>query len=99
MVSGGAVVDRFVGAAFAREHRVLGLDGLVRTDRRRDLDELAEELPAEHTVVFEVLIAALELGDALFSGALRRRRMKIKACEQIGPEIGHASSVSLILRE
>ena len=27
-----------------------------------------------------------------------RHRMKIKACEQIGPEIGHSLSVSPILR-
>jgi hypothetical protein len=61
------------------------------------LDELTEELPAEHAMVFEVLIAALELGDAIFSGALRRDGVKIKAGKQIGPEIGHALSVSPIL--
>jgi hypothetical protein len=59
---------------------------------------LTEELPAEHAVVFEPLIASLELGDAVFSGAPRRHRVKIKACEQIGPEIGHSLSVSPILR-
>ena len=99
MVAGGAVVDRLVGPAFACEHRVLGFDGLVRTDRRRDLDELAEELSAEHAVVFQPLIAALELGDALVPGALRRHRVEIEAREQIRPEIGHALSVSLILRQ
>jgi hypothetical protein len=70
-------VDRFVGAAFAGEHGVLGFDGFVRTDRRRDLVELAEELTAEDAVVFEVLIATFEPGDSLFSGALRRHRVKI----------------------
>jgi hypothetical protein len=56
-------------------------------------------LTAEHAVVFQPLIAALELGDVLFSGAPGRHRMKIKAREQIGPEIGHALSVSPILRQ
>src|SRR3954451_12393868 len=97
MVAGGVVADRLVGPAFAREHRMLGFDGLVRTHRRRDLDELAEELSAEHAVVFQALIASLEIGDNLFSGAPRRHRMEIKAREQIGPEIGHALSVSPIL--
>ena len=81
MVAGGAVLDRLVGAAFAREHCVLGFHGLVRTDRRRYLEELAEQLSAEHAMVFQVLIAALELGDALFSGAPRRHRVQIKAGE------------------
>jgi len=40
-----------------------------------------EELPAEHTVVFQALIAALELGDALFCGAPRRHRVQIKTGE------------------
>ena len=103
MVAGGLVSNGFVGPALAREHRVLGFDGLVRTGRRRDSDELAEELPAEHAVVIQPLIAALELGHvvagALLSGAPRRHRMKIKACEEIGPEIGHSLSVSPILRQ
>jgi hypothetical protein len=94
----GLVSDGLVGPAFAGEPRMLGLDGFVRTDRRRDLDELTEELPAEHAVVFEPLIASLELGDAVFSDAPRRHRVKIKACKQIGPEIGHSLSVSPILR-
>ena len=97
-MANGLVSDGLVGTAFAGEHRMLGLDGLVRTDRRRDLDELAEELAAEHAVVFEPLIAAFELGDAVFSGAPRRQGVKIKAREQIGPEIGHSLSVSPILR-
>jgi len=99
VVAGGAVVDRFLGTAFACKDCVLGFDGLVRTDGRRDLDELAEELPAEYAVVFQALIAALELGYRAFSGALRRHRAKIKACEQIGPEIGHSLSVSPVLRQ
>ena len=78
MVAGGAVPDRLIGAAFAREHRVLGFDGLVRTDRRRYLEELAEQLAAEHAMVFQVLIAALELGDVALSGAPRRHRVQIK---------------------
>jgi hypothetical protein len=98
VVPDGLVSDGLVGQAFAGEHRMLGLDGFVRTDRRRDLDELSEELAAEHAVVFEPLIAALELGGDAFSGAPRRHRTKIKACEQIGPEIGHSLSVSPILR-
>ena len=81
MVAGGSVSDRFVGTTLAGEHRVLGLDPLVRANRRGDLDELAEKLAAEHPVVFEPLIAALELGDAVLSGALRRRRARIKAYE------------------
>lgn len=57
-----SVSDGFVGPAFAGEHRVLGLDGLVRTSQTGDLDELAKELPAEDSVVIELLIATLELG-------------------------------------
>jgi hypothetical protein len=97
VVPDGLVSDGLVGPAFAGAHRMLGLDGFVRTDCRRDLDELSEELAAEHAVVFEPLIAALELGGDAFSGAPRRHRVKIKACKQIGPEIGHSLSVSPIL--
>ena len=82
---------------------MLRFDGLARTGRRRDSDELAEELPAEHAVAIEPLIAAFELGDVLagvrFSGAPRRHRVKIEACEQTGREIGHPLSVSLILHQ
>ena len=78
MMACGAVLDRLVGAAFAREHCVLGFDGLVRTDRRRYLEELAEQLAAEHAMVFQVLIAALELGDVPLAGAPRRHRVQIK---------------------
>lgn len=82
---------------------MLGFDGLVRTSCRRDSKELGEELPAEHAVVIELLIAALELGHviagALLSGAPRRHRMKLKASEEIGPEIGHSLSVSPVLRQ
>jgi hypothetical protein len=39
------------------------------------------------------------LGDALVPGALRRHWVEIEAREQIRPEIGHALSVSLILRQ
>ena len=103
MVADGLVSDGLVGPGFACEHRMLRFDGLARTGRRRDSDELAEELPAKHAVVFEPLIAALELGHVVaevrFSGTPRRHRVKIKACEQIGPEIGHYLSVSPILRQ
>jgi hypothetical protein len=64
---------------------MLGFNGLGRTRRRGDSEELAEELPAEHAVVIQLLIAALELGDvvagALLAGAPRRHRTEIKACE------------------
>jgi hypothetical protein len=103
VLAGGYVSNRFVGPALASEHRVLGLDGFVREGQAGDSEELAEDLPAENAVVIELLIAALELGHvvagALLSGAPRRHRMKIKACEEIGPEIGHALSVSLVLRQ
>ena len=103
MVAGGLVSDGFVGPALAGEHRMLGFDVLVRASCRRDSDELAEQLPAEHAVVLQLLIAALELGHvvagALVSGAPRRHRMEIKAREQIGPEIGHSLSVSPVLRQ
>ena len=73
MLAGGLVSNGFVGPALAGEHRVLGFDVLGRKSCRRDSDELAEELPAEHTVVLQSLIAALELGHvvagALLSGA------------------------------
>jgi hypothetical protein len=76
VVAGGSeklVSNGFVGPALAREHHMLGFDGLARTSRRRDSDELAEELPAEHAVILQPLIAALELGyflvGALCSGA------------------------------
>ena len=49
------------------------LTSLSGTGCRRDSDELAEQLPAEHAVVLQSLIAALELGHgvagALASGA------------------------------
>jgi hypothetical protein len=103
MLAGGLVANGFVGPALASEHSVLGFDVLVRTNCRRDSEELAEQLPAEDAVVIQLLIAALELGrlvaGALLCGARRRHRMKIKACEEIGPEIGHALSVSLVLRQ
>jgi hypothetical protein len=76
VVAGGSeklVSNGFVGPALAREHHMLGFDGLARTSRRRDSDELVEELPAEHAVILQPLIAALELGyflvGALCSGA------------------------------
>ena len=73
MLAGGFVSNGFVGPALAGEHRVLGFDVLGGKSCRRDSDELAEELPAEHTVVLQSLIAALELGHgvvgALLSGA------------------------------
>lgn len=103
VLAGGLVSNRFVGPALASEHRVLGFDCLVRTSCRRDPKELAEQLSAEDAVVIQLLIAALELcyviASALHFGALRRHRMKIKACEEIGPEIGHSLSVSLVLRQ
>ena len=103
VVASGLISNGFVGPAFAREHRMQGFGGLVRTAQAGDSEELAEQLPAEHAVVIQLLIAALELGHvvagALLSGAPRRHRMKIKACEEIGPEIGHALSVSLVLRQ
>jgi hypothetical protein len=48
-------------------------------------------------MVIQALIAALELVYALVSDAPRRHRVEIKAREQIGPEIGHTFSVSVIL--
>jgi hypothetical protein len=99
VLAGGQVSNGFVRPAFASEHHMLGLDGLVRTGCRRDLDELTEQLPAEHPVVLESLVATFELGDVVRSGAPRRHRAGIKALEQIGPEIGHALSVSPILRQ
>ena len=79
------------------------LTAFVRTRHGGDSDELAEELAAEHAVVLQLLIAALELGHVVagvrLSGAPRRHRMKIKTREQIGPEIGHSLSVSRILRQ
>jgi hypothetical protein len=103
VVAGGLVSNGFVGPALASEHRVLGFDVLVRTSCRRDSKELAEELPAEHAVVIELLIATLELGHVvagvLFFGGPRRHRMKIRASEEIGPEIGHSLSVILILHQ
>jgi len=102
-MASGLVSNRFVGAAFAREHRVLGFDCLVRTSCRRDSDELAEKLPAEHAVVFQALVTAFELGyvlaGAFLSGAPRRHRIEIKASEEIGPEIAHSRSVSPILQK
>jgi hypothetical protein len=78
-----------VGPAFTREHRMLRFDGLAWTGCRRYSDELAEGLPAEHPVVFQLSIAALELGHVvvgdLVSGAPRRHWLWIKAREQIGP--------------
>ena len=62
---------------------------------------MAEELPAEHAVVLQSLIAALELGHGvagvLLSAAPRRHRMKIKTFLEIGPEIVHSLNVSPVL--
>jgi hypothetical protein len=84
-VAGRPVANRFVGLAFAGEHGVLGLHGLVGTGQTGDLDELTKELPAEDAVVIELLISALELGHGavgrVVSGALRRHRIEIKASE------------------
>src|SRR5712672_1476240 len=79
------------------------LTAFVRKGQAGDSEELTEELAAEYAVVIQLLIAPLELGHVvagvLLSGARRRHRMKIKACEEIGPEIGHSLSVSLVLRQ
>ena len=103
MLAGGLVSNGFVGPALAGEYRVLGFDVLGGKSCRRDSDELAEELPAEHAVVLQSLIAALQLGrgvvGALLSGVPRRHRMKIKTFQEIGPEIGHSLSVSPVLRQ
>jgi hypothetical protein len=51
-------------------------------------------------VAFEPLMAAPELVTSLpmpSSPVPRRHRMEIKACEQIGSEIGHSLNVSVIL--
>ena len=50
VVARGLVPDGFVSPARG-EHHMLGFDILVREGCRRDSDELAEQLPAEHTVV------------------------------------------------
>jgi len=103
VLAGGLVSNGFVGPALAGEYRVLGFDVLGGKSCRRDSDELAEELPAEHAVVLQSLIAALQLGrgvvGALLSGVPRRHRMKIKTFQEIGPEIGHSLSVSPVLRQ
>ena len=82
---------------------MLRFDFLVPAGCRCDSDELGEQLPTEHTVVLQLLIAAFELGyvdaGALASGVPRWHRLGIKAREQIGPEIGHSLSVSLVLRQ
>jgi len=92
VLAGGFVSNGFVGPALAGEHRVLGFDVLGGTSCRRDSGELAEELPAEHAVVLQSLIAALELGygvaGAPLSGAPRRHRMKIKTFQEIGQRSG-----------
>ena len=66
MVADGLVSDGLVGPGFACEHRMLRFDGLARTGRRRDSDELAEELPAKHAVIFELGHVVAEVR---FSGA------------------------------
>jgi hypothetical protein len=64
---------------------MLRFDGLVGTRHGGDSDELAKELPAEHAVIFQLLIAAFELGHvvagAVLSGAPRRHGTEIKASE------------------
>ena len=54
------VADRLVGSALPHENRVLGFDRLIRTGQRRDAEELPEDLAAEHPVIFQLLIPALE---------------------------------------
>ena len=63
MVPNRLIGDRVVGAPLAGEDGMQRLDGFVRADPASRLDELAEQLAAEHAVVLELLVAALEGGD------------------------------------
>src|SRR3954447_17824906 len=69
-------------------------DLTVLSGQVADANKLGEELTAEHTVVFQSLIATFEprgIGCvASFTGALRRHRVELKTPQQIGPEIGHS---------
>jgi hypothetical protein len=88
------VVDRLIGSALPHENRVLGFHRLIRTGQRRDAEELPEDLAAEHPVIFQLLIPALEYVRIAVS---RRCRGDVQTRKQIGPEIGHSPSVSQIL--
>lgn len=103
MVAGRLVLDGFVRPSFSRKHGVLRLDCLVRTSCGCDSNELGEELAAEHSVVFQSLVATFEPRTiscvAPVTGALRRHRAELEALQQIGPEIGHSASVSHVLQQ
>ena len=102
VVAGGLIPNGFVGPAFAREHRMLGFDGLVRSRSGRRFGGIGRAAARRTRGGNPAADCALELGHVVAGAPLRRprrHRMKIKACEQIGPEIGHALSVSLVLRQ
>jgi hypothetical protein len=74
-------------------------DRFVGAGHGRGPDELPEKLAAEHSVVFQLLASALEHRDVVGTGSLAVLDVQIKLTEQIGPEIGHAASVSKILAD
>ena len=55
----------------------------------RGLDELAEQLAAEHPVVLELLIAAFEHCDPVAVAPSVGLALEFEALEQIDPQIGH----------
>jgi hypothetical protein len=63
-------MDRVVGSAFPREHRMKRFDGLVRARQACGADELPQQLAAEQPVVTQLLISAFEDHDVWRAGPL-----------------------------
>jgi hypothetical protein len=85
------VLDRVVGPAFFREHRMQRFDRFVGTDHGRGTDELRQELAAKQPVVIQLLVSVLEHRDVLRVGPLAVLGTQLQAAQQIGPEVGHDS--------
>jgi hypothetical protein len=63
-------MDRVVGSAFSREHRMQRFDGLVGASQACRPDELPQQLAAEQPVVIQLLVSALEHHDVVRVGPL-----------------------------
>ena len=65
----------------------------------RGPDELSKQLAAEHSVALQLLAGAVEGRGVDGIGSLVGPIVQIQATDQVGPEIGHAASVSKILAD
>ena len=98
VLTGDLVTDGLGRLALAGEQGVQRLDALRRARGLRGTDELAEELTAEQTVIFEVLVRSLEhrrcRGGVAVGKVCRGVGAQLETGQKVVPEIGHAASVS-----